>query len=135
MTLGPCHANVDGFDLHARIVVPAGQRERLRPRRTVCRAIGAVRHPRDSEPTQVRSGAFEDLPEKRGQRFVDDRGLFVDAHSAGLPLCKWIKRRNCQPIVACGYEERSRKAGCKSEQLMQASQFRQSAPKAYSQKP
>jgi hypothetical protein len=29
VTLGPCHANVDGFDLHAGIVVPAGQRERL----------------------------------------------------------------------------------------------------------
>ena len=29
MTLGPCHAHVEGFDLHAGIVVPAGQRERL----------------------------------------------------------------------------------------------------------
>ncbi len=29
VTLGPCHANVDGFDLHAGIVVPARQRERL----------------------------------------------------------------------------------------------------------
>ena len=29
MTLGPRHANVDGFDLHAGIVVPAGQRDRL----------------------------------------------------------------------------------------------------------
>ena len=28
-TLGPCHANVDGFDLHAGIVIPAGRRERL----------------------------------------------------------------------------------------------------------
>jgi hypothetical protein len=29
VTLGPCHANVEGFDLHAGRVVPAGQRERL----------------------------------------------------------------------------------------------------------
>jgi hypothetical protein len=29
VTLGRCHANVDGFDLHAGIVVPAGQRDRL----------------------------------------------------------------------------------------------------------
>jgi hypothetical protein len=29
VTLGPCHATVDGFDLHAGIVVPAGQRQRL----------------------------------------------------------------------------------------------------------
>jgi hypothetical protein len=29
VALGPCHANVDGFDLHAGIMVPAGQRQRL----------------------------------------------------------------------------------------------------------
>jgi hypothetical protein len=29
VTLGPCHANVEGFDLHAGIVVQAGQRDRL----------------------------------------------------------------------------------------------------------
>jgi hypothetical protein len=29
VTLGRCHANLDGFDLHAGIVVPAGQRARL----------------------------------------------------------------------------------------------------------
>ena len=29
MTLGPCHAHVDGFDLHAGLVTRAGQRERL----------------------------------------------------------------------------------------------------------
>jgi hypothetical protein len=29
MTLGPCHAHVDGFDLHAGLVTRAGQRDRL----------------------------------------------------------------------------------------------------------
>jgi hypothetical protein len=29
VTLGRCHANLDGFDLHAGTVVPAGQRARL----------------------------------------------------------------------------------------------------------
>ncbi|MCA1650225.1 MAG: hypothetical protein LC753_08045 [Acidobacteria bacterium] len=29
VTLGPCHANVGGFDRHAGIVVRAGNRERL----------------------------------------------------------------------------------------------------------
>jgi hypothetical protein len=29
MTLGPCHAHVDGFDLHAGLVPRAGQRDRL----------------------------------------------------------------------------------------------------------
>jgi hypothetical protein len=29
VTLGPCHANAGGFDLHAGIVVRAGERERL----------------------------------------------------------------------------------------------------------
>jgi hypothetical protein len=29
VTLAQCHANVDGFDLHAGIVIPVGQRERL----------------------------------------------------------------------------------------------------------
>jgi hypothetical protein len=33
-TLGPCHAHADGFDLHAGLVVPAGQRDRLE---RVCR--------------------------------------------------------------------------------------------------
>lgn len=32
MTLGPCHAHVDGFDLHAGLVTPAGQRDRLERR-------------------------------------------------------------------------------------------------------
>ena len=30
VTLGPCHAHVDGFDLHAGLVTRAGQRDRLR---------------------------------------------------------------------------------------------------------
>jgi hypothetical protein len=29
MTLGPCHAHVEGFDLHAGLVTRAGQRDRL----------------------------------------------------------------------------------------------------------
>jgi Putative transposase len=29
MTLGPCHAHVDGFDLHAGLVMRAGPRDRL----------------------------------------------------------------------------------------------------------
>jgi len=29
MTLGPCHAHVDGFDLHAGLVTRAGQRDQL----------------------------------------------------------------------------------------------------------
>jgi len=33
-TLGPCHARVDGFDLHAGLVVRAGHRDRLE---RVCR--------------------------------------------------------------------------------------------------
>jgi hypothetical protein len=37
VALGPCHAALDGFDLHAGVVVRAGERERLerlcRPRR------------------------------------------------------------------------------------------------------
>jgi hypothetical protein len=29
ITVGPCHAHIGGFTLHAGIVVPAGERERL----------------------------------------------------------------------------------------------------------
>ena len=34
--LGRCHARQDGFDLHAGVLVPAGQRERLE---RVCRYV------------------------------------------------------------------------------------------------
>jgi hypothetical protein len=32
MTLGPCHAHVDGFDLHAGLMTRAGQRDLLERR-------------------------------------------------------------------------------------------------------
>ena len=46
MTLGPCHAHADGFDLHAGLVTRAGQRDRGVGRRQGpyprCREVGGV---------------------------------------------------------------------------------------------
>ena len=58
VTLGPCHAHVGGFDLHAGLMTRAGQRDRLEPPLPL--RVAAANRPGQAAPER-RRGDLADL--------------------------------------------------------------------------